>query len=82
MKKRMICLLLAACMLTTAGCGKKKEESVKEQEVEVKEEVETPEPEPVVKEEKPEDTHEGKAKSYLTGEWIDQDLAKKGPLRS
>lgn len=80
MKKRMICLLLAACMLTTAGCGKKKEESVKEQEVEVKEEVETPEPEPVVKEEKPEDTHEGKAKSYLTGEWIDQDLAKKRPL--
>ncbi len=45
MKRRMICLLLAACMLVTAGCGKKKEEPVKEPEVEVKEEPEVKEPE-------------------------------------
>ena len=68
--------------LVTAGCGKKKEEPVKEPEVEVKEEPEVKEPvkkeEP--KEKEPEDNHEGMAKSYLTGEWIDEELAKKRPL--
>ncbi len=78
MKKRMICLLLAACVFATAGCGKKKEEQEKEPEVEVKEEVEQPEEEP--EPEEPKDTHEGMAKSYLTGEWIDEELAKKRPL--
>lgn len=78
MKKRMICLLLAACVLATAGCGKKKEEPEKEPVVEVKEEVEKPKEEPKVEE--PEDTHEGMAKSYLTGEWIDEELAGKRPL--
>ena len=82
MKRRMICLLLRACMLVTAGCGKKKEEPAKEPEVEVKEEPEVKEPvkkeEP--KEKEPEDNHEGMAKSYLTGEWIDEELAKKRPL--
>ena len=58
MKKRIICLLVAACVLGTAGCGKKKEEPVKEPEVEVKEEVkeepEQPKPKPqkVVEEKK------------------------------
>ena len=80
MKKRMICLLLAPCVLATAGCGKKKEEPMKEPEVEVKEpEVKKPEKKKPV-EKKPEDTHQGMAKSYLTGEWIDEELAKKRPL--
>lgn len=75
MKKRVLCILLTACMAASAiaGCGKKKEE----------------EPEPVVEkeeepvaeeEEEPVDTHEGEAKSYLTGEWIDEELAAKRPL--
>lgn len=80
MKKRMVWLLMAACVLSMAvGCGKKKEETPKEPVVE-----ETPEEEPVeeepVEEEPEEDTHEGMAKSYLTGEWIDEEQAAKRPL--
>lgn len=73
MKKRMLCLLLATCMAATAiaGCGKKEEE--KKPVVEKEEPKEEPEEEPV-------DTHEGQAKSYLTGQWIDEELAKKRPL--
>lgn len=73
MKKRMLCLLLATCVAATtvAGCGKKEEE--KKPVVEKEEPKEEPEEEPV-------DTHEGQAKSYLTGQWIDEELAKKRPL--
>lgn len=78
MKKRMIYLLLAACILCTAvGCGKKKQEVPEPEPVEEAEEPEPesePEPEPVV------DTHEGMARSYLSGEWIDEELAKKRPV--
>lgn len=72
MKKRMLYFMLAICMVATTatGCGKKKEE-----------------PKPVVEEKKkekpkeePVDTHKGEAKSYLTGQWIDEEQAKKRPL--
>ena len=77
MKKRMMYLLLAICVLVTiAGCGKKKQEEQPEPEP-VQEVEEEPEPEP---EPEPVDTHEGMAKSYLTGEWIDEELAKKRPV--
>lgn len=74
MKKRMLCVVLATCMAVTAiaGCGKKKEEP--KQEVK-KEEVKKEEPV-----EEPVDTHEGQAKSYLSGQWIDENQAKKRPL--
>lgn len=73
MKKRVLCLMLAVCMAATAvaGCGKKEEEP--KPVVEKEEQEEEPEEEPV-------DTHEGQAKSYLTGQWIDENLAKKRPL--
>lgn len=79
MKKRMVWLLLAAMVLCTAvGCGKKKEEPKEEPPAEestptpTPEETPTPEPTPEVP--------EGMARSYLTGEWIDGELAKKRPL--
>ncbi len=77
MKKRMMYLLLAICVLVTiAGCGKKKQEEQPEPEpVQKVEEEPEPEPEP-----EPVDTHEGMAKSYLTGEWMDEEQAKKRPL--
>lgn len=76
MKKRMLCLVLAACMAVSAvaGCGKKKEEEKKPV---VEEPVKEEEPE---KEETPVDIHEGQARSYLTGQWIDEEQAKKRPL--
>lgn len=74
MKKRMVWLLLAACILSMlAGCGKKEEEPEPEPEPVVKEE---PEPEPEPEPEVP----VGKARSYLTGEWIDEGLAGKRPV--
>lgn len=77
MKKRMVWLLMAVCVLSMAvGCGKKKEEAPKEPVVE-----EVPEEEPEEPKEEPEEnTHEGMAKSYLTGEWIDEKQAAKRPL--
>lgn len=74
MKKRIVWLLLAAMVLSAAvGCGKKKEEPKEEPPVE---ETATPTPTPEPTPEVP----EGKARSYLTGEWIDGELAKKRPL--
>ena len=79
MKKRMVWLLLAAMVVSAAvGCGKKKEEPKEEPPVEestptpTPEETPTPEPTPEVP--------EGMARSYLTGEWMDGELAKKRPL--
>ncbi|MEY8516074.1 DUF3048 domain-containing protein [Lachnospiraceae bacterium 29-84] len=88
MKKRMVWLLIAACVLGTAsaGCGKKAEapEPVvqEEPEEEPPEEPEEPEEEPEEEtaEEPEEESREGMAKSYLTGEWIDEELAGKRPL--
>lgn len=76
MKKRVLCLLLAVCMTGTmvSGCGKKKEEEPpKKQVTEEKKEEKAEKP-------KEEDVHKGQARSYLTGEWIDEAEAKKRPL--
>ncbi len=84
MKKHIVWLLLAACVASVAiGCGKKEEEPEEPVAVEQpKEEKKEPEkPKKEEKKEEPKDTiPEGKAKSYLTGEWIDEELAKKRPL--
>ena len=78
MKKRMVGLLLAAMVLTVAaGCGKKEEP---EPEVEVEEVTPTPTPEATPTPEPEPETPEGMARSYLTGEWIDKELAGKRPL--
>lgn len=78
MKKRMVWLLVAAMAVTlAAGCGKKEEP---EQEPEVEETTPTPAPEATPTPEPTPETPEGMAKSYLTGEWIDGELAKKRPL--
>ncbi len=62
-------IALGATML--AGC-QKEEETVSEPVSEVVSDVE----EPVVEI----DTHEGEAKSYLSGEWIDEDIANQRPF--
>lgn len=78
MKKRMLWLLMAACVLAAAvGCGKKEETPQVPGALEkptVEEQAEEPKKEPEDK------GHDGQAKSYLTGEWIDEELAKKRPL--
>ncbi len=90
----MVYLLLIACVLSlVVGCGKKSkepepkpvvEENVKpepEQEPEPEPKPEPkPEPEPEPELEPEPLNTEGKAKSYLTGEWIDEELAKKRPV--
>lgn len=71
MKKRLSIVLCMTLMATSllAGCKKKEE---------------APEPTETVSEAEPEtETETGKdgmARSYLTGEWIDKDLAKKKPV--
>ena len=71
MKKRLSIVLCMTLMATSllAGCKKKEE---------------APEPTEAVSEAEPEtETETGKdgmARSYLTGEWIDKDLAKKKPV--
>lgn len=78
MKKRIAWLLLAALILSMfAGCGKKEEEP--EEEPVVEEETPTPEPATPTPEPTPE-VPKGMARSYLTGEWIDGELAKKRPI--
>ncbi len=82
MKRKVLVLFLAAMMaVTAAGCGKKeapKEEApVKEEETKPEEPEETPQEEP--QEAKDENAPAGKARSYLTGEWIDEAVAGNRP---
>ena len=76
-------LAAASAGMILSGCGKKEEEEVplpKPQTVveDTEPDEETlPDEETVVEEE---DTHEGEAKSFLTGEWIDEALAKQRPV--
>ncbi len=79
--KKVISTIMIATMaaLLFSGCGKKQEEVVSEQETELS----FSEVEDLVEEEPEEEetvTHEGEARSDLTGEWIDEDLAAQRPL--
>ena len=68
MKKIVLCLLLAALGTTLmSGCGKKEEPEVSSDPVSAS-----------VSEEK--DIHKGQARSILTGEWVDEELADTRPL--
>lgn len=84
MNKKVLTGLLAGmgvCMLFSS-CGKKEEEAPPKEPDTVIEETtpeETVASEPETESE-PEDTHEGQAKSLLTGEWIDEKLAKQRPI--
>ena len=86
-KKTVVAGLLTAVSvgMIFTGCGKKEEEipptpeePPKIVEETVPEEETTPKEETIVEEE--EETHEGEAKSFLTGEWIDEKLAKQRPI--
>ncbi len=86
-KKIMIGMLAAASAgMILSGCGKKEEEApaplpkpqtIVEEDTEPVEDTIPDEEETVVEEE---DTHEGEAKSFLTGEWIDEKLARQRPV--
>ena len=79
MKKRMAWLLMAALVLSMfAGCGKK--EGPAEPEPAVEEETPTPTPEETPTPEATPEGQKGDARSYLTGEPIDGELAKKRPI--
>lgn len=70
MKKRLSIVLCMTLMATSllAGCKKKEEAPEPKETVSEAEETET------------ETSKDGMARSYLTGEWIDADLAKKKPV--
>lgn len=85
-KKRLMTGMLAAAGtgMLLSGCGKKEEEVLKPpkpqtivEDTEPDEET-LPDEETVVEEEV--DTHEGEAKSFLTGEWVEETLAKQRPI--
>ncbi len=91
MKKRLITILLlgmGACLLMS-GCSKKEEDppAIPEPEVVIEETTKDTDTEDQDndkdqdKDSKPEENpHKGKARSFLTGKWIKEDLAKKRPL--
>ena len=87
-KKTVLAGILAtiSTSMILTGCGKKEEEAPpapeeppKVAEETITEEETAPEEETVVEEEE-KDTHEGEAKSFLTGEWIDEKLAAQRPV--
>lgn len=68
MKKMVLCLLMAAMGFTlVSGCGKKEEAKAPAEPVSISAEEEK-------------DPHEGQARSFLTGEWVDEELAGTRPL--
>ncbi len=74
MKKAFVWVMMGILTVSMlAGCGKKETEPVVSQPVE--ESVAEPEPEP----EEPK-TPEGMARSYLTGEWINENIAAQRPV--
>lgn len=89
MKRKVVTFLLAAVgsCIFFSGCSKKKDE-VKEPEPKVTAEVTTPEDDTKAEDDQTkkedtkveEETHEGEAKSLLTGEWVDEELANMRPL--
>lgn len=73
MKKKLLSILLSVAMVSslmigTAGCGKKEEEPVTEATTEK------------ITTEEGEKAPEGMARSLLTGEWVDEDIANKRPI--
>ena len=83
MKKKLFYISILCMLILTVGCKKKKVEEP----VEITEEIatETPTVEEVTEEptkeveEVTEEVREGQAKSLLTGEWVDEEIAKKRP---
>lgn len=76
MKKKIVSVLLSAVMVSslmfgTAGCGKKEESEVATTEEKTTQEVTT---------EAEEVAPEGMARSFLTGEWVDEDIANQRPV--
>lgn len=70
MKKALVLLLMSCmCISLLASCQKTPEEPVESASEELVGEIEVIE-----------DTHEGETRSYLTGEWIDEELAAKRPV--
>ena len=79
MKKALAMILLGVMSLSLlAGCGKKEETPVVSDTVQ-ESSVSEPEEEPVSEPEEPA-VPEGMARSYLTGEWIDEAIANQRPL--
>ncbi len=78
MKKKLICLLLAAAMssFSLVGCGDKdvSVEVIESSEIETESSEETPIQETVV-----EENHDGMYRSELTNEWIDEKLKDQRP---
>lgn len=88
-KQKFVLGMLAAAGagLILSGCGKKEEEETPlpppEPQVQTVPEDTGPDEETLAEEEtaaEEEDTHEGQARSFLTGEWIDEALAKQRPV--
>lgn len=86
-KRKLLTGLLAVigAGMLCSGCGKKQEEETPPPEPPAVIEDTEPDEETLPDEEtaadpEPEDTHEGQAKSLLTGEWIDEELAKQRPV--
>ena len=79
MKKALAMILLGVMSLSLlAGCGKKEETPAMSDTVQ-ESSVSEPEEEPVSEPEEPA-VPEGMARSYLTGEWIDEAIANQRPL--
>lgn len=76
-RKMLMALLVAAVAGLMFGCGKKKEEP--EQPPVVQKEEEEPKDEPPVEEEVVTGAPEGMARSRLTGQWIDEEIAGNRP---
>ncbi len=83
-KKKLLSIVAVVCTAAAlfAGCGKKEVKPdfipVSSSEDEISEEVSEPVSEPAPEPEP--DPHEGEARSFLTGEWIDPELAAQRPV--
>ena len=76
-RKNLWIIVLVVAMALIAGCGKKEEENVTTEESSVSQESGTEES---VEETSSEESLEGKVKSYLTGQWIDESIGNRRPV--
>lgn len=72
MKKFFTLLMIGILSLSLISCGKEKEEPIVSDEPEVS----AVEKEADTQEKEKNTSHEGQTRSYLTGEWVDSDIAK------